>query len=527
MLDRLPTRVRTAILAGAAALALFGGGAWWLQQHLYDTRYAAVEERAHLQARAVARNLTPGKLPTRLFTDQPHWPYVVVTPQGAIGAHGGGAGNYQGLTGQLPPAPADAPPDWTITRIVRFGDAERPPTGTPTPRTEPDGTRVFPGGVDTTASSGVPLAHRSLTAVGASVEIAPGETTIFGRNGGRYTVYVFVLPDEARAAVDDLTPALWTGVPLAALLVAGTAYLSTRRALRPVEAIRSELAEIGERRLDRRVPVPPARDEISRMAVTTNETLDRLERSAAQQRRFVADASHELRSPITALRTQLEISLAHPDATDWPGATRDALAAARRVQTLADDLLFLTRPDASPRQDSLVDLAGLVRELAHEARAVRPGGPAITLRLPDVSPVRGHALHLTRLLRNLLDNALRHAHATVTISIDHARDTWHTRVHNDGSDIDPADRERIFERFTRLDESRSRDAGGSGLGLAIARDIAARHGGRLSVDDTPPGTGPAFLLDLPVARTGVDAVEQLRMRSPASGTAATRVRSKT
>ncbi|MFF4409568.1 sensor histidine kinase [Streptomyces sp. NPDC001262] len=284
---------------------------------------------------------------------------------------------------------------------------------------------------------------------------------------------------------------------MAALIVAATAYVATRRALRPVEAIRSELAELGERQLDRRVPVPRARDEISRMAVTTNETLDRLERAAEQQRRFVADASHELRSPITALRSQLEISLAHPERTAWPEATRHALTAARSIQALADDLLFLARPDAGGQQDALVDLAGLARELAHEARAVRPDGPAIGVHAPETVPVRGHALHLMRLLRNLLDNAVRHARTTVTVSVEHTGDVWRVQVHNDGPAVEPADRERIFERFTRLDESRSRDAGGSGLGLAIARDIAARHGGRLYVAPEPTGGGAAFVLELP------------------------------
>lgn len=478
MFDRLPTRIRTATLAGLAALMVFGGGAWWLQRHVYENRYADTMDKARVQARAVARNMIINQRASGLFADQSTWPFLVLTPKGTIGTHGNGAGGYQGLVEQLPPAPADARPEWTDTRTVRVGAAEPVPHGEAPPT--------------------VSLAHRTLTAVAASIDVVRGEPTIFGTNGGRYTVYVFVLPDAAQAAADELAPALRAGVPLAALVVAATAYLSTRRALRPVEAIRRELAEIGERHLDRRVPVPRARDEISRMAVTTNETLDRLERAAEQQQRFVADASHELRSPITALRSQLEISLAHPEKTDWPEAARDALTATRRLQALADDLLFLTRPDTEPHQAALVDLAGLARELADETRAVQPDAPAIHVRAPATAPVRGHALHLTRLLRNLLDNALRHAHTSVTVSVERVGDTWRAQVHNDGPDIDPADRERIFERFTRLDESRSRHAGGSGLGLAIARDIAVRHGGTLHVAPEPPGGGATFVVELPL-----------------------------
>ncbi|MGW5115258.1 sensor histidine kinase [Streptomyces noursei] len=499
MFERLPTRTRTALLAGLTALVVFSGGAWLLLQHLYDTRYADTQDKARVQARAVARNIIINQHASGLFTDQQNWPFVILTPQGSIAMQGGGAGDYEGILAQLPMAPDDAPADWTDTNTVHFGAAEPARATAATPETHREGTR-FPAQPEP-PSTNAPLAHRSLTAVGASILAAPGEGTPFGSLGGRYTVYVFVLPDAAQAAVDQLAPYLWTGVPAAALIVAATSYLSTRRALRPVEAIRTQLAEISERRLDHRVPVPRARDEISRMALTTNATLDRLEHAAAQQQRFVADAAHELRSPLTALRTQLEISLAHPHTTDWPEATRQSLAATRRLQELADDLLFLTRPDHDQRQAALVDIAGLARELATEARAGHPHGPALTIQAPPTAPVRGNALHLTRLLRNLLDNAVRHARTTVTVTVDSVEATGtadgmlRIRVHNDGSPIAPADRERIFERFTRLDEARSRDAGGSGLGLAIARDIAIRHNGRLYVD--PVGTGATFTTELP------------------------------
>ncbi len=201
------------------------------------------------------------------------------------------------------------------------------------------------------------------------------------------------------------------------------------------------------------------------------------------------------------MRTQLEISLAHPHTTDWPDATRQSLAATRRLQELADDLLFLARPDRDRERTALVDIASLARELATELRTGRPPAPTLTVHAPPTAPVHGNALQLARLLRNLLNNAVRHAHTTVTVTVE-ALDaagttdgTLRIRVHNDGSPLAPADRERIFERFTRLDEARSRDAGGSGPGLALAREIATRHNGRLYVE--PTASGATFTAGLP------------------------------
>ncbi|MFH8349973.1 sensor histidine kinase [Streptomyces sp. NPDC018045] len=478
MLSRLPTHVRTAVLAGFVALLLAATGAWWLRQHLYDAQYESTLDKARLQARTVARNLAlPGNAPG-IVPGQLDWPYVVLTPRGGIGTGGGGAVDLAGLEEQLPPAPADAPEDWSTTRSVHTSGLD---------------TDHAPGRRDPAARH---LTHRTLTAVAAAIDISPGVPTMFGTAGGRYTVYVLALPDTAQTAVDDLTPPLLAGIPLAALLVSVTASVATRRALRPVEAIRTQLADISEQNLDRRVPIPRAKDEISRLANTTNATLDRLQHAVEQQRRLVADASHELRSPLTALRSQLEISLARPDRTNWPRATSDALTATHRLQALTEDLLFLTRPRTEPPAPALVDLTALIRELTDEARRTRPDGPATTAHMPPSAPVRGNALHLQRLLRNLLDNALRHARTAVTITVSRDDVTTTVAVHNDGSPIAPDDRERIFDRFTRLDEARSRDVGGTGLGLAIARDIAQRHHGTLHAT-TPPTPGATFLLQLP------------------------------
>lgn len=516
MLSRLPVRVRTPLLAGLVALALCSAGAWWLRGHLYDAQYASALDKARVQARTVAHDLVirsrSAHVPTNL-----DWPYVVVLADGRIGTAGGGADDIDIAERELPRAPSGASNEWTATSTVHTGAARlapppvaHPANPRPRPSTDPNGARTHPdettGPTDATTTAPAPpaaahLAHRTLTAVGTAITTGPGDKTIFGSTPQTFTVYVLVLPDAAQAAADQLTGPLAAGVPLIALLVAGTAYASIRHTLRPVDAIRGELATISEHHLARRVPVPPARDEIRRLALTTNETLDRLEHSTEQQRRLVTDAAHELRSPLTALRTRLETALAHPHRTDWPLAAGESLAATRRLHALAEDLLFLTRPHEHQPDPAraLVDLAGTVRELTDELRLRHPYGPYFTTHAPDTAPVRGNPLHLHRLLRNLLDNAARHARTTVTVTVDQQGATTRLWVHNDGSAIAPEDRKRIFERFTRLDEARDRDAGGSGLGLAIARDIATRHHGTLEAIGPEPASGAAFLLRLPSA----------------------------
>ncbi|SFD49892.1 sensor histidine kinase [Streptomyces aidingensis] len=329
--------------------------------------------------------------------------------------------------------------------------------------------------------------------------------------GTRVTVYAGAPRDIERAAVDSVRDSLLTGFPVLLAVVAAVTWLVTWRALRPVEGIRREMAAITRSRdLSRRVPEPGARDEIGRLARTTNETLAALEESVARQRRFVADASHELRSPIASLRTQLEVGRAHPELLDLPGAVRDTV----RLQDLAADLLLLARLDAGerPPPDGRADLAALLRRQTARRAGARPGGgsgPAVTVDRLDAVTVPGSAGQLDRVLGNLLDNAERHAAHRVRVSL--RRETGHpaaeeaagagaavavVEVADDGAGVPEPDRERIFERFVRLDEARGRDEGGAGLGLAIARDVARRHGGTLTVATAPEG-GALFVLRLP------------------------------
>ncbi|WP_327350639.1 sensor histidine kinase [Streptomyces sp. NBC_01304] len=486
-LQRLPTRARTALTAGCAALLLAGGGAWFLRHSLYEHQLAAARETSLVQARLIALDLRKDGHPSGAPGEptDTSWMHWLLTPDGADANWMAAA--FPGVARALPRAPAGTPAGWSESTTVHL-PAVRPGCGfgeQPAPEQQAKAAHC--------ESLAAPLAGQTLTLV-ATTAVPAGKT-----EADRYTVYVPVLPFTARRSTDALDPYLLAGVPLSAAVVALVAWFATGRALRPVEAIRTRFAAITAQHLERRVPVPPAEDEISRMAVTINHTLDSLERADVQQRRFVADAAHELRSPLAGLRAGLEVSLAHPEHTDWPQATQEALDSVARLQLLADDLLFLARPDSQGADpiDLRVDLSDLAGDLCTEARHAHPDGPGVTLQATDPAYVRGHAGQLRRLLRNLLDNAVRHARSRVTLTVFAEEGRAHCLVANDGSPIPAADRERIFERFTRLDEARSRDEGGSGLGLAIARAIAQRHGGTLTVSDPPPGQGAAFLVCLP------------------------------
>ncbi|KUO04743.1 sensor histidine kinase [Streptomyces caeruleatus] len=306
---------------------------------------------------------------------------------------------------------------------------------------------------------------------------------------GQLTVYAGAPLSAEQSAVRTALTVMLIGFPLLLGVVAGVTWLVTRRALRPVEGIRTEMAAItASEDLARRVPVPDTHDEVARLALTTNETLAALQASVERQRRFVADASHELRSPIASLRTQLEVGTAHPELLDLDGAVQDTV----RLQDLASDLLLLARLDAGERPgDTRFDLGALAREQAEGRTGVTVDAGAVT--------VAGSRAQVGRVLTNLLDNAGRHARSAVTVTVERQGEWAVVAVADDGDGVAEADRERIFERFVRLDEARSRDDGGAGLGLAIARDVAVRHGGTLTVGRAPAG-GALFELRLPQAR---------------------------
>ena len=347
-----------------------------------------------------------------------------------------------------------------------------------------DDSALEPGEIDDEVS----YAAGSATIDGDSADYRFAAVRVEVPGKGLLTVYAGAQLAAEQSAVSTALTALLIGFPLLLAVVAGVTWLVTRRALRPVEGIRREMAAItASADLARRVPVPGTHDEVARLARTTNETLAALETSVERQRRFVADASHELRSPIASLRTQLEVGAAHPELLDVPGAVEDTV----RLQSLAADLLLLARLDAGePPGKGRFDLGALAGEEADRRESVSVEAESV-----EVGGSRGQ---LGRVLGNLLDNAQRHARSAVTVSV--RRDgRWAVlSVADDGDGVPAGDRERVFERFVRLDDARSRDEGGAGLGLAIARDVALRHGGTLTVRDAPAG-GALFELRLPVA----------------------------
>ncbi len=290
---------------------------------------------------------------------------------------------------------------------------------------------------------------------------------------------------------------LVVGYPLVLLAVALTSYWLTGRALAPVEAIRRRVAAVQDTtELSARVPVPGGDDEIARLAQTMNSMLARLETGVEAQRRFVGDASHELRSPLATIRAAHEIGTLHPGAADWTDTSRGILDELDRVDRLVADLLLLARADerALGLQVVDVDLDDLVGE---EAARLRRTGVAEVVVTGAPVRVRGDRERLARLLRNLCDNAARHAERRIEIRLRVDQSTASVEVIDDGSGVPDADHDRIFDRFVRLDESRARDSGGVGLGLPIARQIARAHHGDLRLERA--GTGAHFVLTMPVA----------------------------
>lgn len=305
--------------------------------------------------------------------------------------------------------------------------------------------------------------------------------------------------ESVQEATSVLVTLLGFGVPLVIAVVAATSYAVVGRALAPVEAIRRRVAGVSSADQDARVPVPDSQDEIARLAETMNSMLSRLQASAAAQHRFVADASHELRTPLATIRTTTELAALHPEAMDGERATDLVLTETRRLERLVSDLLLLARSDEHGlvMHSEDVDLDDIVTGEISRLRA--QGGAKVAVDVVSVK-VRGDSQHLLRAVRNLMDNAARYASTTVTVKLSTGDGVALLDVVDDGPGIPESERERVFERFVRLDDSRERGTGGTGLGLAITRQIALAHGGSVHVapDDRTTGTRLRLSLPLPV-----------------------------
>ncbi|MFC4590205.1 sensor histidine kinase [Sphaerisporangium corydalis] len=286
------------------------------------------------------------------------------------------------------------------------------------------------------------------------------------------------------------------GAALLTVVLTYGAYRVVTASLCPVEAIRSELDEINATCPGRRVPVPNSEDEIHDLAESVNHTLGRLQGAMEQQRRLASDASHDLRSPITAMRAEVEDALMDPYDHDWPATGRAVLGGLDRLQAIVADLLTIARLDAgAPCAYDTVDLGELVTAEMQIRRPVK----ALECDLEHGTLVQGDRLRLARLVTNLVDNAERHADDTIKIKVyrDVSARTALLEVLDDGGGIAPDKRELVFQRFTRLEAARHRDEGGTGLGLPIARQIAEMSGGTLTIGES--ARGARFVLRLPLA----------------------------
>ncbi|GGO71669.1 sensor histidine kinase [Nonomuraea cavernae] len=295
---------------------------------------------------------------------------------------------------------------------------------------------------------------------------------------------------EIQTSLGTAARVLFVGTPLLIVLLAAASWLIIGRTLRPITALRRGAAEITHTARSRRLPVPESRDEVHWLATTLNGMLARLEEAEQRQRALVSDAAHELRSPLASIRLQLEVALGHPEGQDWPETAEGVLEDAMRLSRLAEDLLALARLDERggvPARNEPVQLDEVVRQIAERHGEVR-------LTVCDPVLVRGDTLDLSRVLTNLVDNAVRHTSSKVEVAL--TADGVLT-VTDDGPGIPEEDRERVFNRFTRLDSGRSRDEGGAGLGLAIVQETVRAHGGVVSLEDAGPGL--RAVVRLPVA----------------------------
>lgn len=301
-----------------------------------------------------------------------------------------------------------------------------------------------------------------------------------------YTVLVAVSAESVEATVATVGGLLALGGPVIALVAALATYTLVRRSLRSVEHIRTQVAAISSNDLGERIPVPTPRDEITALARTMNDMLTRIDAGHTAQRRFVADASHELRNPLTTLTLALELADTRPELLDHELVRETLLPEVTRMHLLVDDLLLLARADEHglPLRLGDVDLDDVVDAEVHRAR----GGTEKTITAA-LSPVRicGDRTQLERVVRNLIDNAIRFAAQTVHAQVMQYGDTAQVIVSDDGPGIPQPDRDRVLERFVRLDNSRERNLGGSGLGLAIVVEIVAAQRGSVRIGDSGQG----------------------------------------
>ena len=330
------------------------------------------------------------------------------------------------------------------------------------------------------------------------VTIDGDEFVLAAEDFGDGDVVVAQSVDDVTETLGTVTSLLAVAVPVVVLLVAATTWIVVGRALRPVERMRREVDAVTATRLDTRLAEPGTADEIGRLAVTLNRMLDRLDSSQSAQRRFISDASHELRSPLASLRQFAEVAQAHPDRVSAGELSDAILDEGARLERLVDGMLTLARSDehgldAARRPVDLDDVVLAEVRRLRASTALRIDASAVGAARIDGDPAL-----IAGLVRNLVDNAARHASTAIAVELAESTGEVVFAVDDDGDGIPSDERERVFDRFVRLDDARARESGGSGLGLSIVREIATSHGGSVTAVRSTLG-GARFEVRLPVS----------------------------
>jgi len=350
------------------------------------------------------------------------------------------------------------------------------------------------------ATIGGPPRYESTVSDGHPWRTLTGTAVVGGRS---VTIRVSRSEERVRGQLSEVLRVLAFGFPLVVVLAGVGGYVMARRALTPIDRLASEARRITAERLHERLSVPNPRDEIGRLAAVINDTFARLESSFDQLRRFTADASHELRTPLSVIRGIGESGLGETRSpAEYKEAIGSMLEEVDRVTSLVDTLLRLSHGDAGTVRLSFasIDLGQLTREVASSLGILaEERRQHLRCDLADRVHVSADRLVLREAITNVVDNAIKYSpHAsTVEIRVGAAGNRARLTVADQGPGIAAEHRERIFDRFFRLDEARSRDNGGAGLGLAIARWAVAVNGGEISVEAGASG-GSVFIIDLPV-----------------------------
>jgi signal transduction histidine kinase len=303
-------------------------------------------------------------------------------------------------------------------------------------------------------------------------------------NGAPATVVVAQSLAEEQRSFAGLVAGLAMGLPVIVALVAATTWAVTGATLRPVNSLRREVDQISATDVQHRLELPGSQDEIHQLATTLNAMLGRLALASQAQRQFVADAAHELRTPLTAAIVDAETAASAADPQAWASLGPVLLTDLRRLGDLVDDLLALAHLD-DPGYRARWRALDLDDVVLAELQRARQAGRLVDGSNVEAARVTGDPTAMTRVVRNLVDNAVRHAATRVGVALEDGGKHVTLSVFDDGPGIPAADRQRVFDRFARLNPARDRGSGGTGLGLAIVRELVGAHGGRVWVSDPP------------------------------------------